>query len=298
MPRSRLSMFTAGFLLHHNALRRIAAVLLPAWLGVTLLLSGCASNSPVERISGTPPIDRSQVASVTAEMFKPGEFVARDGTRLRYRLLSPTDPQPGQRYPLVLQLHSSGGVGDDNQRQLETMAKAWALPGIRTRYPAYVLVPQFPVRSANYDNPALPRSAVASPALPAALELVDRIIATQEVDPQRIYVTGFSMGGSATWLASALRPDLFAAALPVSGIAPDRAQAPALIGLPIWVLHGDADAENPIDADREMVARIRDLGGRQVRLREYEGLAHAPPGDQLPGYWWRDWLFAQRRDVR
>lgn len=104
------------------------------------------------------------------------------------------------------------------------------------------------------------------------------------------------MGGSATWLSLLARPDLFAAALPISGIAPDRARANALKHIPILVLHGDADTENPIDADREMVAAIRAVGGRQVRMRTYAGLAHLPPGDLVPGDWWRDWLFAQHRD--
>ena len=62
------------------------------------------------------------------------------------------------------------------------------------------------------------------------------------------------------------------------------------------VLHGDADSENPIDSDRAMVAAIRAAGGRQVQLRSYVGLQHLPPGDLVPGDWWRDWLFAQHRD--
>ena len=46
--------------------------------------------------------------------------------------------------------------------------------------------------------------------------------------------------------------------------------------------------------DRESAA-IHAAGGRQARLREYAGLKHQPPGDMLPGEWWRDWLFAQHR---
>lgn len=270
-------------------LRRIAALLV---CGATL--TACASRQPVERIAGMPPLDRSSVAAISAEAFEPGEFTARDGTRLRYRLLPPADPRPGERYPLVLQLHGSGGIGDDNLRQLDAMAKAWAVPAIRARYPAYVLVPQFPVRSANYDDPDKPQHAQPSAALAAALELVDRLLATQPLDRQRIYATGFSMGGSSAWLAPLLRPDLFAASMPIAGIAPERAKAARLSQLPILALHGDADTENPITSDREMVAAIHASGGRRIRLREYAGLAHAPPGDLLPGFWWRDWLFAQR----
>lgn len=228
-------------------------------------------------------------------MFSSGQFVAADGTTLAYRLLSPATMEPGRRYPLVLQLHSSGGIGQDNQAQLDAMAKGWALPDNRTRYPAFVLVPQFPVRSANYDDPITPSSAQASPALGAAMELIDELAGRLPVDPERLYASGFSMGGSAAWLAPVLRPGRFAAIVPISGIAPADTDAQALLSLPILVMHGDADSENPIGADRRMVATLHARGNDNIRLREYAGLAHSPPGDALPGQAWRDWLFAQRR---
>ena len=258
-------------------------------------LSACASQPTVERITGTPALDRSKVAQLDTSVFTSGQLVAADGTSLSYRLLSPATIEPGKRYPLVLQLHSSGGIGQDNQSQLDGMAKGWALPENRARYPAFVLVPQFAVRSANYDDPQVPRSAQASPALTTAMELIDDLTARLPVDADRIYASGFSMGGSAAWLSPVLRPGRFAAIVPISGIAPADADAQALASLPILVMHGDADTENPIDADRRLVATLRARGNQHVRLREYVGLAHMPPGDSLPGQAWRDWLFAQRR---
>ncbi len=266
-----------------------------ALFAATALLVACATGTGVEIVRGTPAIDRSVVAPVADTTFAAGDFTARDGTRLPYRLLAPASIEPGRRYPLVVQFHGSGGIGTDNLGQLETAARAWALPDIRRRYPAFVLVPQFAVRSANYDDPAAPRSATASSALSAAIELAERIAASQPVDRDRIYATGFSMGGSATWLAPTLKPGLFAAAVPIAGIPPARSGAASLADLPMLVLHGDADTENPIDGDREMVRAIRSLGGRQVRLREYVGLAHQPPGDLIPGDGWRMWLFQQQR---
>ncbi|GGD49108.1 Phospholipase/Carboxylesterase [Pseudoxanthomonas indica] len=267
-------------------------------LSIVLLLSAlsaCAGQPTIERVVGIPAMDRSQVAQLDTSVFSAGQFVAADGTALTYRLLSPATIEPGRVYPLVLQLHSSGAIGQDNQAQLDAMAKGWALPENRARYPAFVLVPQFPVRSANYDDPVVPRSAQASPALTSAMALVDELAARLPVDADRIYATGFSMGGSAAWLSPVLRPGRFAAIVPISGIAPADADAQALASLPILVMHGDADSENPIDADRRLVATLRARGNQQVRLREYVGLAHMPPGDSLPGQAWRDWLFAQRR---
>jgi predicted peptidase len=248
-----------------------------------------------ELIRNVGAIDRGTLAAANAADFEQGEFLASDGTRIRYRLLPPLDPRPGQRYPLVLQLHSSGGIGSDNAAQIERLPLSWAMPDVRRRYRAYVLVPQFEQRSANYDSPTHPQSAVASPSLSTALDLVEDFASRHPVDRQRIYAVGFSMGGSATWLAAAARPQLFAAIVPVSGIAPADESASALAGMPAWVIHGNADTENPIDADRRLVAAIRAKGGHKVRLREYEGLDHRLPADIYPGDWWRDWLFSRRR---
>lgn len=275
-------------------LRRILIVLACA------ALAACASHAGVEIVRDAPPLDRSQVARITADDFATADFVSADGTPLAYRLLAPQRIETGRLYPLVVQLHNSGGIGTDNRAQIEkdASARAWALPGVRADYPAFVLAPQFSERSANYDDPKTPHAAFAAPQLSAALELIDAFVAAHPVDPQRIYVTGFSMGGSSAWLAALARPGFFAAAVPVGAIAPDRAQAAALARLPILALHGDADTENPIASDREMIAAIRAAGGRRARLREYAGLEHQPPGDFIPGRWWRDWLFAQRRATR
>ena len=262
--------------------------------GLCLALAGCAA-APIERMSGMAPLDRGVVAEVALDAFAAATFTAPDGTVLRYRLLAPATLEPGRRYPLVVQFHGSGGIGSDNLGQLDATAKAWALPAIRARHPAFVLLPQFPARSADYDDPVRPRAAHATPQLQAALALVDAVAARHPVDRGRIYATGFSMGGSTAWLALQARPGLFAAAVPVSGIAPERAYASAFIGVPLLVLHGDADDENPIDSDRAMTAAIRAAGGRSIHLREYAGLGHRPPAELVPGTWWRDWLFAQHR---
>jgi len=270
---------------------------LAAALAFIALMANGASRAGEgdEHIQGVGPLPRGVFDAVDRADFQRGEFTARDGTRIRYRLLAPLSPEAGKRYPLVLQLHSSSGVGSDNEKQLERPALSWAMPAMRERYRAYVLVPQFEQRSANYDVPDAPAYAVASPALPAMLELVGDIQRRYAIDRDRIYAVGFSMGGSTAWLSAAARPDLFAAIVPIGAVAPADEVAKALTSVPVWAMHGDADTENPIAADRRLVDGIRKLGGSQVRLREYVGLDHQLPADFYPGQWWRDWLFAQRR---
>ncbi|HYR09107.1 MAG TPA: alpha/beta hydrolase-fold protein, partial [Longimicrobium sp.] len=147
-------------------------------------------------------------------------FRGSDGVEIRYRLLPPLNPVPGRRYPLVVMFHGSGEIGTDNERHLTRFVKAWARPQIRRDYPAYVLAPQMPERSANYTAgpESAGRTSVAGRPLAATLELIDRLRAELPVDGSRVYAIGFSMGASTTFQAIARRPELFAAAIPVAGV--------------------------------------------------------------------------------
>lgn len=275
---------------------RMSNLVLPIVFLLLATLGGCAHEIPKHKVvNSAAPMAREVVSAVEPSLFGQEIFTASNGIRLPYRILTPINLEPGVRYPLVLQLHSSGGIGTDNLRQLDRMAKSWAMPEIRARYRTYVLVPQFPVRSANYGPPSLDQYAEHSTALVAALELVERFAQENPVDSTRIYALGFSMGGSAAWLAPTLKPNLFAAIIPISGIAPENRSAAILQNLPIWVMHGNADEENPIVADLRLTGLIRSRGGQRVFFREYDGLDHQLHADLYPGYWWRNWLFEQRR---
>ena len=123
--------------------------------------------------------------------------------------------------------------------------------------------------------------------------LLQDVIANLPVDINRIYVTGISMGGYATWDIIQRKPNLFAAAIPICGGA-DATRAPSLKNLPIWAFHGDKDTAVPVSRSRDMVKALRDCGS-QVQYREYPGAGH--------DVWTRTyadssvlaWLFAQRR---
>jgi predicted peptidase len=261
-----------------------------------IVTSGCASSAlKHEIVKNRAPIAKDVVASIEPTGFDSAEFRASDGTVLQYRFLVPSHHVQGRNYPLVLQLHGSGGIGTDNLKQLDRLAKTWAMPDVRERYQAYVLIPQFPIRSANYGPSATDQHAEHSTALIAALELVDEFSLNHPVDKSRIYAVGFSMGGSAAWLAPTLRPTLFAAVVPLSGIAPDNSFAPFFKRLPTLVIHGNSDIENPMAADLRFVREVDRIGGKNIRLREYQGLDHQLPAEIYPGYWWRDWLFEQHR---
>lgn len=231
-----------------------------------------------------------------SQAFAAFRYTASDGTALNYRLLSPPLPSPTAKYPLVVFFHGSGAIGADNDAQLGVPARLWARPEIRRAFPAYVLAPQFPARSSDYAFSPHWNALVSSPrpVLHVALQLIDSLKANPAIDPDRIYVLGFSMGGSSALDALTLRPDLFAAAVSVAPV-PNLSRPDRLGAIPIWLVHGNADAENPFAGSKLLYRELTSRGFRRVRFWEYEGLGHGLfpqlyAGDEIPR-----WLFRQRK---
>lgn len=231
-------------------------------------------------------------------MSKGGEFTGSNDVKLRYRLLTPASSSSPARYPLVVMLHGSGAIGKDNEKQLSWLARSWAHPVIRSQFPAYVLVPQAPARSADYDKSAIDNELYSKPGMPlnAMLELIEQTIKRYPVDTRRVYVIGFSMGGSATWNALIIRPSLFAAAIPIAGIAPERYHAKQIASIPIMIVHGNADIENPIASDRAMFMALKTQPANKTRFIEYEKLDHRIPPEMIFSIGWREWLFTQNNN--
>ena len=126
-----------------------------------------------------------------------------------------------------------------------------------------------------------------------ALEVVDGLIAIGRVDPDRVYVTGLSMGGYGTWCAAGLPGARFAAAAPICG-GGDPQWASRYAGLPLWAFHGDADNIVPVRRAREMIEAIRADGGNP-KYTEYPGVNHASWNQAYADDAFHEWLFAQKR---
>jgi len=116
--------------------------------------------------------------------------------------------------------------------------------------------------------------------LAAAAAALDDVEQRYNVDRDRIYVTGISMGGYGTWLLALQQPERFAAIVPVCGGLDRSASgldvaeaAQRLKSIPQWVFHGDADAVIPVDESRAMVHALREAGA-DVRYTEYPGVQH------------------------
>ena len=85
----------------------------------------------------------------------------------------------------------------------------------------------------------------------ATLALIEELIAQKNIDADKIYLIGLSMGGFGVWDFSARRPDLFAAAIPMAGYS-DPNQIEKIKHIPFWIFHGAIDKWNPVEGSRNM----------------------------------------------
>lgn len=217
-----------------------------------------------------------------------------------YRLFRPTT---NKRVPLVLYLHGSGGLGNDNLKQLGLGnifgTRVWLLPENQERNPCYVVVPQTDRGWARYDlsqpsdGPAKMLPGLGDGAR-LALEIVTALCREFQIDEHRIYVTGQSMGGAGTWHMTAQRPKLFAAAVACCG-SPTLEDATQSIATPLWDFHGDADESVPVTVSRDRIKALRKAGGHPL-YTEYAGIGHNVWEWAYTELELIKWVFSQRRD--
>ena len=216
------------------------------------------------------------------------------GKSIPYRLLKPVNYDAGEKYPLVLFLHGAGERGTDNEAQLVHGVKAFVERA--EKYPCFLVAPQCPNNAKwvdvdwSGDKHTLPETM--SEPLRLSLEALDALSKEFSIDPQRIYVTGLSMGGYGTLDAVSRRPNYFAAAVPTCG-GGDEAQAKRVHHVPMWFFHGAKDTAVKPERSRNMVAALKAAGGKP-KYTEYPNEGH---GSWVPAY--KDdemvaWLFAQK----
>ena len=93
------------------------------------------------------------------------------------------------------------------------------------------------------------------------------------IDPERIYLTGFSMGGYGTFHTACGYPEMFAAIAPVAGSGvPELAEK--LQTVPTWAFHGDKDNVVPYECSASMIDAMIEAGHNDARLTTLRGAGH------------------------
>jgi predicted peptidase len=125
---------------------------------------------------------------------------------LKYRLFR---PDATDSVPLVVFLHGGGQRGSDNVRQLNECDVGHVVSYALDYRKAAVLIPQCPSGVEWVDENMVG----------VLTRLISAVMSDNSlcVNPDRVYIAGFSMGGYGTWKLLLEKPEMFAAAVPVCG---------------------------------------------------------------------------------
>jgi len=173
-----------------------------------------------------------------------------DGSQIRYAVSVPSGYDGSKAVPLVLALHYGwGGDGPPPQNYGEGFMRLLVEPALR-ELGAIIVAPDCPAPARRWSEPGSNR---------AVMELLDHVRSEYRIDPDRILVTGFSLGGHGSWFMASEHSDIFSAAIPMAG----RAQPEWLEkidAIPLYVIHARNDDVVPFAGAEEAVAAVKAKG--------------------------------------
>jgi predicted peptidase len=124
--------------------------------------------------------------------------------------------------------------------------------------------------------------------------LIDQIVKEYPIDPKRLYLTGYSMGGRGTWDTALEYPELFAAIAPVAGYS-CYLKAEKLKSVPTWAFHGVKDYVVPANESKKMVDAIR-FFGNPAKLTLFKNEDHNIERRVYKDMDLYEWMLAQQKE--
>jgi predicted peptidase len=196
--------------------------------------------------------------------------------------LPPDYGERRKRFPLIVFLHGSGECG----RSLAKVEKTPVLKYARAHadeFPFIVIAPQSPSDKDWWQVESLDA-------------LLDHALASYAIDVDRVYLTGFSMGGYGTWDWACHRPRAFAAIAPIAGQGNDD-WAGDLKNVPVWAFHGAKDKAVSPTEEKRMVDAVNRAGGN-AKLTLYPDAGHDAWSRTYADPSFFAWLLEQKRPNR
>jgi len=191
--------------------------------------------------------------------FRKAYLSKADNSYQPYRLFVPSSYDGSKPFPLVIALH---GMGGDENSYFDYYANG-LFKEEAERHGYLVACPKG-------RNPA---SMYIGDAERDVLDVMTEMMHAYRIDPDRVYLTGHSMGGFGTLSIAMNHPELFAAIAPVAGGVVSPEGLPKIARIPQLLVHGDADRTVPVERSRTIVAAGKKLGA-EVKYIEVPGGDH------------------------
>jgi poly(3-hydroxybutyrate) depolymerase len=143
-------------------------------------------------------------------------YLASDNELVRYRIFVPVGYDATRRYPLVIAIHSGAGAGTyfDWEASFSTDGTASKENQLKRLAQERGYIVACPSGSGGSFGEFLSPRGEAD-----VLDVLRRVQSVYSVDPQRVFLAGWSVGSDAVWHIAMGHPELFRAIAPVAGSA-------------------------------------------------------------------------------
>src|SRR5262245_61833166 len=219
-----------------------------------VLLAGCGQR---------PPVAIPEAAEL--EKFSPGTHTATakvpDGDTLKYTIEVPVGYDGKTPVPLVLALHYGYDGAKPDPYTGKGMIEAFR-PGL-AELKAIVIAPD-----------ALGGDWKDAKNEVAAVWLTKCAQKTYAVDPKKVVITGFSLGGEGTWFIGSRHQDVFTGAIPVAA---SVAGGDKEWKIPVYVIHSDKDEIVSHSAAKKHADAVKAKGAK-LEFKTVSGLSHYKTG--------------------
>ncbi len=192
-----------------------------------------------QRIDSSPALKTGQNANVLKTK------IYEQTVDINYLLFLPKSyNEQKSDWPMIVYLHGASLRGTDVNR-----VKRYGLPRMVEKngeFPFVLLSPQSPPGKA-WQPERVDR-------------VVEHVLSAYRIDPDRVYLTGLSLGGYGTWATAAAFSNRYAAIAPISG-GGVAAFVDSLKRTPVWAFHGAKDTAVPLSESQSMVDALNIIGG-------------------------------------
>jgi len=187
------------------------------------------------------------------------------------------------KWPLIIYLHGGSSRGKDLRKLYASGIPDQIYRG--RSFPFIIISPQCPEHLrwstenwfANFFN---------------------EITAKYNIDPNRIYLTGQSLGGSGTWYLAAKYPGTFAAIAPMCGFTSDNEYTQnnlrRLMDMSIWAFHGQTDETVPFEETERIIQKLEGKN-KDLRFTAEPSVGHSIHWLIYPNKELYDWFLMHHR---
>jgi predicted peptidase len=230
--------------------------LLTAGMALLIVLSaGCRKKTPADLPPAPVPDAEYLKALGPGTHRETANFPG--GSTFRYTLTIPKNYDGKKKLPLIVALHYGGPVRAFYGGSMVDVLVGPAFEEME----AIIAAPD--VRSNKKDWTA-PENEV------EVVWFTNSLIKTYAIDPKKVLLTGYSMGGQGTWFIGGRHQDLFTALIVMAGSPMGNQE---VFNIPVYVIHSRSDQTMPLVATQGYVNALK-ARGSQVELKVVSGYKH------------------------